>query len=116
MMETTQEDWLDRQLREAALYIDDAGFTASVLAKLPAPRRQYTPVRAAILIGLAILGSLIACVISDGGRFLVHELLRLTILPISWLLFSALASGVFVAALGVAAAIAKTRELRYQRL
>jgi len=29
------DDTLDRQLREAAPYIDDEGFTARVMAKLP---------------------------------------------------------------------------------
>src|SRR5437867_5319059 len=32
--------WLDQQLRDAAPYIDDDGFTARVLQKLPAPGRQ----------------------------------------------------------------------------
>ena len=38
MNEVKEEDWLDRQLREAAPYIDDKGFTARVLQQLPAPR------------------------------------------------------------------------------
>ncbi len=38
MNEIKQEDWLDRQLREAAPYIDDEGFTARVLQQLPPPR------------------------------------------------------------------------------
>ncbi len=34
----SEEDQLDRQLRDAAPYIDDDGFTARVLQQLPAPR------------------------------------------------------------------------------
>jgi hypothetical protein len=113
MQNTNEEDWLDRKLREATPYIDDAGFTRGVLAKLPPPRRQLRPVRAAILISLSILGSLLACVISGGGRFLVHELMRLAALPMWWLLLAALSSGVFIAAIGFAAALSKTRELRF---
>jgi hypothetical protein len=113
MEETSQEDWLDRRLREAAPYIDDDGFTKRVLARLPAPRQQSRSARAIILIGLSVLGSLIAYIISDGGRFLVHELMRLAILPVWWLLLAALASGVLVAAIGFAAALFKIRELQY---
>ena len=36
MDEQLQEDWLDRRLREEMPYIDDAGFTARVVQKLPA--------------------------------------------------------------------------------
>jgi hypothetical protein len=40
MDEKNREDWLDQQLREAAPYIDDDGFTARVLQKLPVVRSQ----------------------------------------------------------------------------
>ena len=113
MQNTNQEDWLDRQLREAAPYIDDNGFTKRVMAELPAPRREPHIARAVILIGLSILGSLIAYIISGGGRFIVQELMRLATLPTWWLLLGALASGVFVAGIGFAAAISKSRELQY---
>ena len=108
MQNTSQEDWLDRQLREAAPYIDDDGFTRGVMAQLPAPRQQR-PARATILLGLTILGSLLAYVVSGGGRFITHELMRLATLPMWWLLLAALSSGVFVAAIGFAAALSKTR-------
>ena len=36
MDEKLQEDWLDARLRDEAPYIDDAGFTARVVQKLPA--------------------------------------------------------------------------------
>ena len=68
MEQTSQEDWLDRQLREAAPYIDDDGFSKRVLAQLPAPRPQRRSARAIILMGLTVLGSIIAYIISDGGR------------------------------------------------
>src|SRR5437762_1503583 len=45
-----QEDWLDRELREAAPYIDDDGFTVRVLQQLPAPRRSHDLLRSVILL------------------------------------------------------------------
>ncbi len=86
MDEIKQEDWLDRQLREAAPYIDDEGFTARILQQ--------------------------AYLLSDGGRFLVVEATRLTTLPTLWLFVLALGSGILAMAGGVIAAIAKTRELQ----
>ena len=108
MAETEQEDWLDRRLREAAPYIDDDGFTRGVLAKLPAPRPQRSSSRAVILIGITLLGSLIAYVV--GGRFVSDGLLRLANLPMLWLCVLALASGILVTSIGFVAAV-KSREL-----
>jgi hypothetical protein len=55
MRQLNQEDWLDRELREAAPYIDDEGFTARVLQQLPPPRRGHDLLRAAILLGMTFL-------------------------------------------------------------
>src|SRR5260370_37811769 len=85
MDEISQEDKLDRQLREAALYIDDNGFTARVLQQLPAPRRTRRSFRSAILLAAALLASALAYVASDGGRFLIVAMARLVTLPAVWL-------------------------------
>ena len=74
-----QEDWLDARLREEMPYIDDEGFTARVVQKLPAARPRSF--RAAILIGLTVVASVIAYLLSDGGRFLVVEAYRLMSIP-----------------------------------
>jgi len=50
MEQVNQEDWLDGELREAAPYIDDEGFTARVLQQLPPPRRSHDLLRAVILL------------------------------------------------------------------
>ena len=113
MDEKNQGDWLDRRLREATPYIDDDGFTKGVMARLPAAPPQTRSARAVILIGLSVLGSLLAYIISDGGRFLVHELMRLAFLPVWWLLLATLASGLLLAGAGFAAAFSKFRELQY---
>ena len=112
MDETIQEDSLDRQLREAVAYIDDDGFTAGVIAKLPAPRRQQLSLRSVILIGITLLGCVLAYVLSDGGRFVTVNLVRLSSLPMLWLFAVAFGSGLLVTAAGLIAAISKSRELQ----
>jgi len=112
MDERSQEDWLDRQLREAAPYIDDDGFTARVLQKLPAAQPQRQSLRAVILIATTLLACALAYILSDGGRFFAVELVRLTALPTLWLLVLAIGSGILVMAGGLIAAISKTREVQ----
>src|SRR5437867_8706173 len=86
--------WLDQQLRDAAPYIDDDGFTARVLQKLPAPGRQRQSLRAVILIGMTLLASTFAYVLSDSGRFISVSVERLAMLPMLWLFALALGSGI----------------------
>jgi anti-sigma factor RsiW len=112
MDEIKQEDWLDRQLREAAPYIDDEGFTARVLRQLPPSRHARRSFRGAILLTITLLASVLAYLISDGGRFLVVAMTRLTTLPMLWLFVLALGSGILVMAGGIIAAVSKTRELQ----
>jgi hypothetical protein len=112
MEQVNQEDWLDRELREAAPYIHDEGFTARVLQQLPAPRRSYDLLRAAILLGMTFLASVLAYVVSGGGRFVGVTLERLAALPALWVFVLALASGLIVAAAGATAAISRDRGLQ----
>lgn len=112
MDQITPEDPLDRQLREAAPYIDDAGFTARVLAKLPASRRSERSLRAVILPGITLLGSVLAYVLSDGGRFITENILGVASLPMLWLLLIAFSTGVLVTSAGLIAAVSKSRELQ----
>lgn len=112
MNEINQEEPVDRRLREAAPYIDDNGFTARVLQQLPAPRHARRSLRGAILLGITLLASVLVYVISDGGRFLVVAMARLTTLPAFWLLALAFCSGILVMAGGLVAAVSKTRELQ----
>jgi hypothetical protein len=107
MKQVNQEDWLDRELREAAPYIDDEGFTARVLQQLPPPRRSHDLLRAAILLGMTLLASVLAYVVSDGGRFVSITLERLAALPALWIFALALASGLVIAAVGATAAISR---------
>jgi hypothetical protein len=109
--EKSQDDLLDRQLREAAPYIEDAGFTARVLRQLPAPRPQAQFVRPFILLGTSLLASVLAYFLSDGGRFLLVEMVRLSALPAMWLCVLVLASGILVMTGGLAAAMSKASRI-----
>jgi hypothetical protein len=112
MKQVNQEDWLDRELREAASYIDDEGFTARVLQQLPQPRRSHDLLRAAILLGMTFLASVLAYVVSGGGRFVSITVERLAALPALWVFVLALASGLVIAAAGAAAAVSRDRGLQ----
>src|SRR2546429_9027903 len=92
-----QEHWLDRELRDAAPYIDDEGFTVRVLQQLPPPRRRQDLLRAVILLGTAFLASVLTYVVSDGGRFISVTLERLAALPALWVFVLALTSGLVMA-------------------
>jgi hypothetical protein len=103
------DDELDRQLREAAPYIDDDGFTKRVLKQLPA---QSAParLRGVILILTAILASVVAYVVSGGGHFVIDYLAQLFQLPMQWLLVLSFTAGIVIGGLGLAAAVFKARE------
>jgi len=103
------DEELDRQFREAVPYIDDAGFTANVLRQLPA---QGAParLRGLILIATTILASVLAYVVSDGGRFLTKFAFRLSDTPLTYLLALTLTLGLIIAGVGLAAAVFNSRE------
>jgi hypothetical protein len=111
MEQVNQEDWLERELRETAPYIDDEGFTARVLQQLPPPRRRHDLLRAAILLGMTLFASLLAYVVSGGGRFVSVTLERLAALPALWVFVVALASSLVIAAVGATAAVSRSRLL-----
>ena len=106
------DETLDRQLREATPYIDDEGFTARVMAKLPAARREPRWLRAMILLGLTLLGSGIAYLLSGGGRFIREGVIQLSDFPIWLLLVFAFGCGLVVGAFAVIVAVRKTPEVR----
>ena len=102
---------LDGELREAVCYINDDGFTARVIARLPVPRSEPRWLRAMIVLGLALLGTGIAYLI--GGGHLVREgLVDLANFPIWLLLVFAFGCGLVVGAFAVIFAVRKTPEVR----
>ena len=106
------DDELDRQLRDAAPYIDDEGFTARVIARLPAVRDKPRWLRAMVLLGLTVLGSGVAYLLSGGGRFVREGIVQLSTFPIWVLLVFAFGCGLLVGAFAVIFAIRKTPEVR----
>ena len=111
MDEQLQEDWLDAKLREEAPYIDDAGFTAQVVQKLPTPGRSRRT-RNVILLGVTIIASLIAYLVSGGGTFLTAAAAFLVAMPLVTVCAIAGTSALVVMIVGASAAVSKSRELR----
>jgi hypothetical protein len=106
MDENLQEDWLDARLRDEAAYIDDGGFTARVVQKLPSRPVRHV-LRAVILLGVT-LASVIAYLLSGGGWFIAEEVTRFALLPLPviWLC-AAIATGLVMVG-GLAAAMSRT--------
>jgi hypothetical protein len=107
-----KDDWLDQKLQEAVPYIEDDGFTARVLRQLPQPVRQSEFLRSFILVAMSALASALTYVLSDGGRFILVEMFRLTTIPTVWVVVFALASGMLVMAGGIFAAMYKTHQIQ----
>jgi hypothetical protein len=104
------DETLDRQLREAVPYINDDGFTARVIARLPAARREPQWLRAMVLVGLALLGSGVAYLLSGG--VIRQGLIQIADFPIWLLLVFAFGCGLVVGAFAVIFAVRKTPEVR----
>ncbi len=107
--EQLQDDRLDAKLRDEVPYIDDAGFTACVVQQLPSGRRQPRFARAAILLGVTLLASVIAYLITGGGAFLANAAEFLVAMPFASVCAIALLSGLLVTAVGTSAAVIKAR-------
>jgi hypothetical protein len=107
MDENLQEDWLDARLRDEATYVDDGGFTARVVQKLPARPARHV-FRAVILLGLTLAASVIAYLVSGGGWFIAEEVTRFAFLPLPVILLCAVIATGLVMAGGLAAAMSKT--------
>jgi hypothetical protein len=104
------DDTLDRQLRDAVPYINDDGFTARVIARLPAAQREPQWLRAMIVLGLALLGTGVAYLLSGG--VIRQGLIQMTDFPIWLLLIFAFGCGLVVGAFAVIFAVRKTPEVR----
>ena len=104
------DETLDRQLREAVPYINDDGFTARVIATLSAARREPQWLRAMIVLGLALLGTGVAYLLSGG--VIRQGLIQMADFPIWLLLVFAFGCGLVVGAFAVIFAIRKTPEVR----
>ena len=104
------DETLDRQLRDAVPYINDDGFTAGVIARLPAAQREPQWLRGMIVLGLALLGTGVAYLLSGG--VIRQGLIQMADFPIWLLLIFAFGCGLVVGALAVIFAIRKIPEVR----
>src|SRR6266850_3935013 len=107
MDENLQEDWIDTRLREEASYIDDGGFTAQVVQKLPANRVRHS-LRAVILVGVTLVASAIAYLLSGGAWFVAEGVTRFTLLPLPVIWLCAAGATAVVMAGGLAAVMSRT--------
>jgi hypothetical protein len=107
MNENLQEDLLDVRLRDEAAYIDDGGFTARIVQKLPTrPVRHW--LRAVILLGVTLVASAVAYLLSGGGWFIAEGVTRIALLPLPVIWLCAAGATVVVMAGGLAAVLSKT--------
>src|SRR2546423_10480226 len=104
------DDGLGRQLRKAGPYIDDAGFTSRVLGSLPA-RPASARLRSAILITMTALASVLAYFLSGRGGFVNDFVMRVSELPMMWLLAVTFGAGIVIGAPGLTAAGFKSRDV-----
>jgi Domain of unknown function (DUF5056) len=109
--EQLQEDWLEARLRQEMPYIDDEGFTAQVVQKLPTPgsRRSF---RATILVCVTLLASIVTYFVSDGGRFLVTAVYRLASMPVLFVGLVAICCTLVMTAIAAGAALSNVNERR----
>jgi hypothetical protein len=106
MNENLQEDSLDALLRDEAVYIDDSGFTARVVQKLPArPVRHW--LRAMILLGVTLIASVAAYLLSGGVWFIADGVTRISLLPLPVIWLYAAGATLVVMAGGLAAVVSK---------
>lgn len=106
MNENLQEDLLDSRLRDESAYIDDGGFTAGVVQKLPArPVRLW--LRAVILLGVTLIASAAAYLLSGGGWFIAEGVTRISLLPLPVIWLCAAGATIVVMAGGLAAVVSK---------
>ncbi len=103
MDEELQVDWLDAKLREEAPYLDDAGFTARVAAKLPACQ-QSRSFRHAIVWASAVL-AMVVTYFAGGGVYLGNTAAFLVAMPLATVCALAGVTALLVTVLGAAAAM-----------
>ena len=102
---------LDDDSEQVHAFSDD-GFTARVIATLPAARREPQWLRAMIVVGLALIGTGMAYFLSGGGSLVRQGVVEMADFPIWLLLVFAFGCGLVVGAFAVIFAIRKTPEVR----
>jgi len=108
MDEKLQEDSLDARLRDEAPYIDDAGFTARVVQKLPARqvRRSY---RAFLFLAITLAACFAAYWFAGGTSLAIDAYTNMAMMSVTWMWVCAAGAALLVMAGGLAAALSRSR-------
>ncbi len=85
---TESDEILEKRLREEASYIDDDGFTARVISRLPV-RRRRNPFRAIVLTVASLLAAAFGYFLTEEGRFVWEAVAYLEMVP-GWILLGTL--------------------------
>ena len=107
---TTELDWLDAKLRDDMPYIDDAGFTANVVQKLPTARRTSRKLRAFILLAAALVASVITYLVA--GPAVMDAAAFLFAMPTATVMILAGSLVLLVMAIGGSVAFSRLRDSR----
>ena len=71
-MTQRNDDWIERQLREDARRpLDDSGFTAAVLSRLPARAAPQPWLRTALVFGSTAIGGILATLLGPVGPLVI---------------------------------------------
>jgi hypothetical protein len=71
-MSQRNDDWIERQLREDARRpLEDSGFTAPVLSRLPARAAPQPWLRTALILGSTAIGCILAALLGPVGPLVV---------------------------------------------
>lgn len=105
------DDLLDTRLREEMTYVDDGGFTARILQRLPArPAAAFSWQRSIVIFCTAVVSVIVAYFASGEGWFLREGLVRaIHLSPIGMLAFALAFFFIFTAG-GLWAALNRTRD------
>lgn len=106
-MNNSLDDLLDARLRDEVSYIDDAGFTARVVQKLPAQRRSQ---RSVVILLAAIVSVVVAFFASGEGDFVRESMNFATKFSTVQLMLAAVVCGVVSTAVAMWAALSRARD------
>ena len=98
------EEQLEALLNEEEPYIDDAGFTRSMLDRLPPPTRRPEWLKPAVLISATVLSSILAVVLLPDSTVLAAKITEISSLGALWtgVIFSAAMVGLSALSLAIA--------------
>lgn len=104
------DELLDARLRDETSYIDDAGFTARVMKRLPRHRVSWSSLRSFIILAATILSVVVAYFASGEGMFVHDAFARISGLPQFQLFLVIVGCGITMTIAGLWVALARRDE------